>query len=117
MPRVLFLVAALTLSAAGCNEAARPEPSKPGESAADEAKIRANLDKLSPEDRAVAEEQKFCAHETNQRLGAMGVPIKVVVKGEPVFVCCKACEKPVEKNPDEALATVKRLREQTGKKG
>src|SRR5262249_3435145 len=58
---------------------------------ADEAKIKANLAKLSPEDRKAAEAQKWCAIETENELGAMGTPIKVVLKGEPVFLCCKMC--------------------------
>jgi hypothetical protein len=82
----------------------------------DEAKIQANLAKLSPEDRALAEKQKFCASETDNRLGEMGVPIKVVVKGEPVFVCCKSCVDDVKKDPDKTLKTVKEMREKNSKK-
>ena len=40
----------------------------------------------------------------------MGVPVKVEVKGEPVFVCCKSCKKEAEANPDKTLAKVKELR-------
>ena len=37
----------------------------------------ANLAKLGEEDRKIAEEQKFCAIETGNRLGAMGKPVMV----------------------------------------
>ena len=75
-----------------------------------EAKIKANLAKLSDDDRKLAEAQKFCAVETDHRLGAMGVPIKVMVKDQPVFVCCKGCVQEAQADPDKTLATVKELK-------
>jgi hypothetical protein len=113
MPRTIVLIVALSLFAAGCNDSGKPA----GSADAAGAKIQANLDKLTPEDRALAEEQKFCAHMTEEPLGKMGVPIKLMVKGEPVFVCCQGCDKKVLDDPDAALATVKRLKEQNAKKG
>jgi hypothetical protein len=79
--------------------------------AADETKIKANLAKLSAEDRKLAESQKWCAVEPDNELGSMGVPIKVVLKGEPVFLCCKGCVKAAKKNPDEILQKAKELKE------
>jgi hypothetical protein len=79
--------------------------------AADETKIKANLAKLSEEDRKLAEAQKWCAVEPENELGAMGVPFKVVLKGEPVFLCCKGCAKAAKKSPDETLQKAKELRE------
>jgi hypothetical protein len=73
---------------------------------AKEAKISAVLIKLSPEDRALAESQKYCAVMVKERLGAMGAPLKIDIKGTPVFVCCKGCEKKALKNPDETLEKV-----------
>jgi uncharacterized protein (TIGR02231 family) len=78
-------------------------------SSAQEAKVRANLAKLSAEDRAIAESQVFCAIDQDSPLGSMGVPIKVMAKGKPVFVCCKGCAEEVRTNPDEALAKVQKL--------
>jgi hypothetical protein len=75
-----------------------------------EAKVRANLAKLSPEDRRLAEAQGFCANDDDTRLGEMGVPIKVLVKGQPVFTCCKACVDVVQKDPDQMLAKVEQLK-------
>jgi hypothetical protein len=41
----------------------------------------------------------------------MGVPVKVVLEGEPVFLCCKGCVKAAKKSPDETLQKAKELRE------
>jgi hypothetical protein len=127
----VFLLAAL-LAAAGCNEdkstkvaqtttTATAAPTPAGTTtttgaADEEAEIKANLAKLSPEDRALAEKQKFCVEQTDERLGgSMGVPIKLMIKGEPVFICCKGCEKHVLKDQDKALAKAKELREKNSK--
>ena len=73
---------------------------------AKEAKVSAVLNKLSPEDRKLAESQKYCAVMPKERLGAMGTPLKLDIKGKPVFVCCKGCEKKALKNPEETLEKV-----------
>jgi uncharacterized protein (TIGR03000 family) len=72
--------------------------------------IRAALDKLSPEDRVLAEGQKHCAVQAGIRLGAMGTPVKVTVKGQPVFLCCLACEAAAQTNADQTLKTLEGLR-------
>src|SRR5579862_6746350 len=56
-------------------------------------KLTTNLVRLDPADRKLAEAQKFCAVENENRLGSMGVPIKLLVKDQPVFLCCKGCQK------------------------
>jgi len=84
-------------AAAGHEEAAS------GESSENEKKIEASLAKLSPEDRAAAEKQKVCPV-SGERLGLMGPPVKVTVKGKTVFLCCKNCEKAIKKDPDKYLA-------------
>lgn len=78
--------------------------------------VKANLAKLSPEDRAIAEKQKYCVEQPDELLGSMGVPVKVTIKDETVFVCCKSCQKNVLKDPDKALAKAKELREKNSKK-
>src|SRR5690348_5458451 len=100
-----FLV--MLLLASGCGQDNSPAPDQ-------EAKIKASLDKLDPADRKLAEEQKYCAVETENRLGKMGKPYKVMVKGEPVFLCCKSCEETAQKDPEKTLATVKRLKSANG---
>jgi len=76
-----------------------------------EAKIKANLAKLSPEDRQAAEDQKYCAVQEDNRLGSMGAPIKVMINDKPVFLCCKSCVDDAKSHPDETLAKVKELKE------
>ena len=74
-----------------------------------DAAIRANLAKLPEKDRKLAEAQKWCAVETDDRLGATGVPVKILIKDQPVFLCCKSCIDQAQKNPDQTLARVKEL--------
>ncbi len=75
-----------------------------------EAKVRANLAKLSPEDRIVAEAQGFCPTNDGNRLGSMGPPVKLTIRGQPVFLCCKVCEEEALAHPDETLDKVEKLR-------
>jgi hypothetical protein len=100
----LLIVLSLLLASGCAQESSSPPPDK-------EAKIKASLDKLDPDDRRLAEEQKYCAVETENRLGSMGKPIKVMVNDEPVFLCCKGCEKRALKDPEKTLATVKQLKD------
>jgi hypothetical protein len=85
-------------------------PSKPNEAEDAEADVRRNLAKLSDDDRKLAEEQKYCAIDSENRLGEMGPPVKVMIKDQPVFLCCKGCKKQAEKDPDKTLARVKELK-------
>lgn len=80
-----------------------------------EAKVKANLAKLGDDDRKLAEAQMFCAVETDHRLGAMGVPIKVMLKDQPVFLCCKGCVQEAQADPDKTLAMVKELKAKSAK--
>jgi uncharacterized protein (TIGR03000 family) len=66
--------------------------------------VAKNLAKLSAEDLKLAKAQKYCAVQDRIRLGAMGAPVKVMMKGKPVFLCCSACKKRAESNPEGALA-------------
>jgi outer membrane murein-binding lipoprotein Lpp len=114
--RFLILVFAVAL-VAGCNNAGpTPSAAKPETTAEPVDKVKANLDKLSPEDRALAEQQKVCP-ESGEPLGSMDVPIKVMVKGQPVFVCCGGCKEGVQKDPDATLKKVEELKakNKTGK--
>lgn len=80
-----------------------PASAKP--SPQEEAEIRAELAKLSPEDRALAEQQRYCPA-TDQRLGSMGVPVKLTVNGKPVFVCCEGCDGKIAADPAKILNKV-----------
>jgi Cu(I)/Ag(I) efflux system membrane fusion protein len=82
----------------------------------DEAEIKANLAKLGPADRRLAEAQRYCAIQENSRLGSMGVPIRVPNLKEPVFLCCRGCVAEAQAHPDRTLATARRLREKAKRK-
>ena len=69
----------------------------------DMGKMKAELAKLSPEDAASAEKQHFCPV-SGEMLGMMGVPKKVDVKGQQVWICCDSCRESLLKDPDGYLA-------------
>jgi membrane fusion protein, copper/silver efflux system len=72
-------------------------------------KIRAALAKLSPEDREAAQLQRLCPI-TQNRLGVMGPPIKVVVDGQMVWLCCSGCKDEALKDPKATLAKLADLK-------
>ena len=98
-------------SSGGSTPSKTVRPSTPADT---DAKIDLALAKLNPEDRKLAASQKFCPVLTESRLGSMGVPIKVMVKDQPVFVCCGGCTKQATKEADATLRKVADLR--AGKK-
>lgn len=120
----LFLSIALMGGIAGCSQTtpvasgpAKGLPGKPAQAAndhshnehdhdKDEARIQANLAKLSESDRALAEKQHLCPV-SRDHLGTMGVPLKVLVKGETVLICCDSCRAPLTEDPDKYLAKLK----------
>jgi Cu(I)/Ag(I) efflux system membrane fusion protein len=77
-----------------------------------DAKITAALAKLSPADRELAEKQRTCPILKDSRLGSMGVPIKLTLAGETVFLCCAGCKGQATADPALAAARVKELRSQ-----
>ena len=72
-------------------------------------KASAVLAKLSPEERTTAEAQKYCAVIDGSFLGGMGAPIKLVMNGKPVFLCCSGCTEKAQANPTATLAKVEKL--------
>jgi Cu(I)/Ag(I) efflux system membrane fusion protein len=107
-----MLAKAAELTARAKSGAPRPAPSplpasSPGGKL--EVRVKANLAKLSAEDRRLAEEQKYCPVQTDNLLGAMGPPVIVEIKGQKVFLCCGACKDEALENPDQTLARVKEL--------
>jgi uncharacterized protein (TIGR03000 family) len=80
----------------------------PTESRAVEKVVAENLAKLAPDDRKVAQAQRFCAVQEGIRLGSMGVPVKVTVKGQAVYLCCEGCEGKAKADPDRTLEKVKK---------
>jgi uncharacterized protein (TIGR03000 family) len=75
--------------------------------------ISASLAKLTPEDRKLAESQKFCAVQNGVALGAMGAPAKIDINGQPVFLCCPACADRAQLDAAKTLAAVVQLKSKT----
>lgn len=60
--------------------------------------------KLLPADeQAVALKQAVCPV-SDEPLGSMDMPVKVVAEGKTLYVCCKGCTKEVEADPKAFLA-------------
>ncbi len=106
--RTLFRLAAgtaLVLGLVGCsNDTSNPpaaekkapaEPPKPGG--------------LSAEDQALSDAQGYCVI-SGEPLGSMGPPVKLDVKGQPVFICCKGCKAKAEEDPAKTLARAEELK-------
>jgi multidrug efflux pump subunit AcrA (membrane-fusion protein) len=68
-----------------------------------------NIAELNIPDRDLARAQRVCPI-SSQPLGSMGVPRKVMAQGQPVFLCCEACEAEVRKNPQKVLAKLSALK-------
>ena len=125
MMKMIYVPLALGLAFAvsGCTRPAEQKNPTPGPAPTakapdvtdDAAAIRASLAKLSAEDRKLAEEQQFCAVESKNPLGSMGVPYKVMLNNQPVFLCCDGCETRAKAHADRTLAKVQQLREQRAK--
>ena len=106
------LLGLLALAIIGCADSAKTPRASTGQGGHEVAEddVASNLAKLGEDARKLAEAQKFCAIETKKRLGSMGPPLKLDVKGEVVFVCCKGCQKKAQSNPDKTLAKVEELK-------
>lgn len=66
-------------------------------------------------DAALIAAQGYCPVMPDTKLGEMGEPFKVMVKGatgveQPVFVCCKGCRRKALADPDKTLAKVAELK-------
>jgi hypothetical protein len=106
----LFLFGLAAVSLVGCTDTKSSPAGAGGGTAANGDDVATERAKLSAEDRGLVEAQEWCAISTDERLGSMGPPIKLTIKGEPVFICCKGCQKKAEGNPDKTLAKVEELK-------
>jgi hypothetical protein len=61
-----------------------------------------NIAQLPAADRQLALAQQICPV-TEAALGSMGVPVKITLRGQPVFLCCKGCMGKAKRSPDEML--------------
>ncbi|MBX6315627.1 MAG: hypothetical protein IRY99_22345 [Isosphaeraceae bacterium] len=121
--RTLGIALAL-LAFVGCAETA-PSASAPESGAASSASKPAisaitltqeQIDEINklpdPADREAALAQKVCPvgfddDPEEGRLGAMGPPVKEVVNGQTVYLCCKGCIKQLQADPEKYLAILK----------
>jgi hypothetical protein len=107
----------LFVALVGCNRSSststnkQSEPASSNETSKIDDEITTALAQLPAEDRLQAEAQKYCAVEKENRLGSMGAPVKVMIEGEPVFLCCAGCEDSARENPKETLATIAKLKD------
>src|SRR5439155_1294300 len=81
----------------------------------EDAKVKAVLAKLSRVDRRLAEAQEYCPVLESSRLGSMGPPVKVLIQGQPVFLCCEGCVDEARAHPQQTLAKARELKARNGK--
>jgi Cu(I)/Ag(I) efflux system membrane fusion protein len=80
-----------------------PPPSEPKVAvAAPTGEELKNIEQLPEADRKLARAQRICPV-TGAALGSMGVPVKITLLGQPVFLCCKGCVGQARRSPDEML--------------
>ena len=77
---------------------ASPQNHAPAVVAADASPLAA----AKQSDKELIAKQKTCPV-TDQPLGSMGAPVKLVVKGRTVFLCCAGCKKKFLADPDKYL--------------
>jgi len=61
--------------------------------------------KATVADQGAIRAQKTCPV-MNTQLGSHGTPVKILVDGKPLFVCCQGCVNKVKKTPDLYLAKI-----------
>jgi hypothetical protein len=94
---------AASITSAGCGKST--SNSDPQQPSAGQTEIGATLAKLPAADKTLAEAQKVCPI-AGEPLGSMGVPPKLSIEGETVFICCLACKGQAEAEPDKTLKAV-----------
>lgn len=105
---IALLTTVIGLAGCGSNEAPAPAATHNNTKQTDD--VAAERAKLDPADRALVDAQEWCAVSTDERLGSMGPPLKLDIKGQPVFICCKGCKRKAEADPDKTLAKVEELK-------
>ncbi len=89
------------------------EKSKSHDDDSEESEIKAALAKLSDADRKIAVAQKFCVVLEQNRLGSMGPPVKLLIDGQPIFLCCPACKKKALIDPKATVAKAANFKAQS----
>lgn len=76
----------------------------------EEAKSAVTLAKLDRSDDAGIARQEVCPV-TGAKLGSMGDPIKVLIDGKPLYLCCQGCVAKVKSAPETYLRKVEQSHE------
>lgn len=101
-------------SSGGAKSGSATVTARPSMTSDEDAEVKAALAKLSPEDRRLAEAQSLCPV-LDSRLGSMGVPVKIMIQGQPVFLCCKGCDRQAKADEAATLSKVKELKMKGGR--
>jgi hypothetical protein len=97
-------------SKGGSKSGDAPSPVRPSTPSGEPSEEESNLGKLKTADRRRAREQRFCAVQRENALGSMGTPVKILVEGELVFLCCEGCRAEALGNPTKTLQAAHELR-------
>ena len=108
---------AVFLCCSGCKDEAVEHGKETVAKAEKLKKATAAVAKLSAADQPLAEAQLFCPIEEGSRLGSMGTPVKLMLDGKSVFLCCKGCEDGARENTKTTLAKVEEIKKENAKAG
>jgi Cu(I)/Ag(I) efflux system membrane fusion protein len=64
-----------------------------------------NIEQLPQEEWQPAKVQGMCPI-TENALGSMGEPVKIMLRGKPVYLCCKGCIGKAKRDPDGTLKKI-----------
>ena len=110
---VVFVGAIGWCSLFGCTkQAARPAGDRkenspaavqpPQRVAATKVKMEVTEAAVGKDDKAGIERQQVCPV-SGEKLGGMGDPVKVLIDGHPVYLCCQGCVAKVKQDPETYL--------------
>jgi YHS domain-containing protein len=97
----LFGLLASGLAQGGQN-ALRQQPSQSNNSSVVAAADAGSLADAKPTDKELIAQQKTCPV-SDQPLGSMGKPVKLVYQGRTVFLCCQGCKKTFQADPEKYI--------------
>jgi Cu/Ag efflux protein CusF len=88
-------------------------PGAAGTSTGLDGQVRAARATLGAEDQQLVAAQDYCAVRSKNRLGSMGAPFKLLIEGQPVFLCCDGCQEQALADAEKTLARVKELKDRS----